>query len=137
MGVDEYTGIHPLEADAFSISEVTGGSVNFFLTAGMGNGDRTYLVLGSLSGTAPGTSLPGGYENLRLNWDAFTDIVFASLNTPAFIDFVGALDWSGSAAAQLIVPRIPGFAGTVMNYAYCCNDPFDFVSNPVPITIVP
>ncbi|MHC4945057.1 MAG: choice-of-anchor Q domain-containing protein [Planctomycetota bacterium] len=136
MGSDEYTGIHPLEADAFSISEDAGGTVNFSLTCGLYNGGRTYLVVGSLSGTAPGTPLPGGHEMLRLNWDLFTDIVLGSLNTPVFMDFYGKLDYAGHASAQLNAPPVPGLGGTTMHYAYCLSHPFDFVSNPVAVEIV-
>ena len=37
-----------------------GGIINFNIDAGAPNALRTYLVLGSISGVAPGTLLPGG-----------------------------------------------------------------------------
>jgi hypothetical protein len=92
--------------------------------------------LGSVSGTAPGTTLPGGLI-LPLNWDVFTDVVFILLNTPVFHCFYGTLDAAGSAEAQVTSGPIPGFAGTILYFAYCLNSPFDFVSNPVEIEIVP
>jgi hypothetical protein len=137
MGSDEFIGTHPLAADGFSVSEVTGGTVNFTLTGGMDNNGRDYIVLGGVTGTAPGTPLPGGLETLRLNWDVFTDFVVSLINTPIFLNFMGTLDTSGIATAQLNAPPVPGFAGVTMHYAYALNNPWNFASNPVAIEIVP
>jgi len=74
---------------------------------------------------------------LPVNWDAFTDLVLYLANTALFPGFIGALDASGQCSAQLNAPTLPSAAvGLVMSYAYCCNNPFDFVSNPVDIEIV-
>jgi hypothetical protein len=138
MGADEYTGIHLLEADTFTVSEMTGGTVNFLLNTGSGNLGRTYLILGSVSGTAPGTPLPGGHEDLRLNWDGFTDLVLDYLNSPVFMYFLGTIWGAYKVDTQLNVPPLPpGTAGITMHYAFCLGNPFDFVSNPVAIEIVP
>jgi hypothetical protein len=137
MGADEFTGDHPLEADVFTVPEA-GGTVNLSLDAGTGNGFRGYLVVGSTSGTAPGLALPGGYEMLRVNWDWFSDLEMVLLGTPIFLDFMSVLDAQGLASAQLNVPTLPpGSAGLKMHYAYCCSNPFDFVSNPVEVLVVP
>ena len=64
-------------------------------------------------------------------------MVLCALNSPACVDFCGALEWTGCASAQLNVPRWEGMAGTTMHFAYCLGNPFDFVSNPVAIEIVP
>jgi hypothetical protein len=90
-----------------------------------------------VSGTDPGTPLPGGITTLPLNWDVFTDFVIALINTPVFLNFLGTLDVTGCAAAQMNAPPIPGFSGVTMHYAYALNNPWDFVSNPVAIEIVP
>jgi hypothetical protein len=135
MGADEFTGTHPLEADLFSISE-TGGIIHFTLNGSIQNADRNYIILGSMNGTAPGYALPGG-NLLRLNWDEFTDYVIALINTPIFWNFLNTLDATGSATAQLNAPPLPGFAGVTMHYAYALNNPWDFLSNPVAIEIVP
>jgi hypothetical protein len=138
VGADEFTGLHPLEATVFEISAATGGTVHFALAGDTMNAGRNYLLLGSVSGTAPGTDLPGGLETLRVNMDWFTDLELLLLGTPIFQDFLGTMDVWGNAAAQLNVPPLPPFtAGITMHYAYCCNSPFDFVSNPVAIEIVP
>jgi hypothetical protein len=74
---------------------------------------------------------------LPVNWDVFTDFVLALLNTYVFSNFLGTLDATGMATAQLNAPPIPGFAGITMHYAYALNNPWDFVSNPVAVEIVP
>lgn len=133
-----YLGINneTLIADGTTVPE-TGGSVAFTLAAGASNGNRNYLMLGSVTGTAPGTPLPGGFAVLPLNWDAFTDLALLLANSPVFSGFMGKLDTGGGATATLNVPPLAGYAGTVMYYAYCINNPFDFASNPVEIEIVP
>jgi hypothetical protein len=114
----------------------TGGTVHFNLDAGTLEAERNYLLLGSVSGTEPGLPLPGGLVTLPLNWDAFTDLVIALINTSVFTNFLGTLDGDGTATAQLNAPSVPGIAGVTMHYAYALNNPFDFVSNPVAIRIV-
>jgi hypothetical protein len=127
-----------LQADRFSIQESTGGDANFLLLAGSVNVNRNYILLGSVTGTDPGIPLPGGQASLPLNWDIFTNIVLDLINTPIFSNFMGTLDGTGSANAAFdtLVP-IPGTAGLTMHFAYALNDPWDFVSNPVTIEIVP
>jgi photosystem II stability/assembly factor-like uncharacterized protein len=128
-----------LEADNDKISESTGGIVQFTLDAGVTNAYRNYLLLGSASGTEPGTPLPGGMATLPVNWDAFTVLVINLLNTPIFYDFMGSLDAAGMAAAKFdtLGPLPSGTAGLTFNFAYALHKPWNFVSNPVPIEIVP
>lgn len=113
-----------------------GGSVTFQLDAGSENGFRNYFLLGGITGTEPGTSLPGG-TTLLLNWDPYTDILLSFANTPMFSDFMGKLDASGQATAQLNVPPVPGYAGLVMFYAYTLFSPFGYASNAITMTVVP
>ncbi|MHC4943321.1 MAG: right-handed parallel beta-helix repeat-containing protein [Planctomycetota bacterium] len=138
VGADEFTGTHPLEASVFEVSQASGGTVYLALAGDTMNAGRNYLLLGSCSGTVPGKALPGGLETLRVNWDWFTNLELLLLGTPIFQGFLGKMDVWGNAATQLNVPPLPtGTAGITMHYAYCCNSPFDFVSNPVAIEIVP
>jgi hypothetical protein len=128
----------PLKCDSFSLSASGGGIVNFSLDAGSDNGNRNHLLLGSASGILPGHALPGGYAMLPLNWDDFTNLVMALLNTSLFHDFLGKLDASGMSTAFIDTSPLPPTAvGVVMDYAFCLNSPFDYVSNPVEIAIVP
>ena len=111
--------------------------MNFFLDAGDAQAGRTYLLLGGITGTVPGTPLPGGMATLPINWDLFTQIVLSLVNTPVFTNFSGNLDASGAASAQMNIPPVQGSAGMTMYYAYALYNPWDFVSNPVAIEIVP
>lgn len=130
--------VEPLISDAAAIPASTGSAVDFLLTAGLGQSGRDYLVLGSMSGTSPGCVLPGGLSILPLNWDVFTAIICAFVNSSVFTDFYRTVDISGHGRAQLNAgPLSGGFIGLKMYYAYCLSSPFDFVSNPLEITVVP
>jgi hypothetical protein len=124
-------------SDTYDLPAGSGGTLNFNLSAGSENEDRKYFLLGNFSGTSPGTQLPGGLV-LPLNWDWFSDLVLLLANTPVFEDFCGQLNASGEATAQLNAgPLDPAYVGVILHFAYVLYAPFDFVSNPVPITIVP
>jgi hypothetical protein len=132
-----YEAIGPLALKSNTLPEGSGGTINMELRAGTANGDRNYVILGSLSGTEPGSPLPGGYVTLPLNWDAFTDLGLSLVNSPVFTGFMGKLDGNGNTLAQLNAPPLPGFAGVVMYFAFTLNNPFDFVSNAAAIEITP
>ncbi|MBU0756116.1 MAG: glycoside hydrolase [Planctomycetes bacterium] len=130
--------IPPLSVDRSAISAALGGSINFWLDAGPENAQRNYLIAGGATGTEPGQVLPGGYATIPVNFDDFTYlVVFPYLNSDIFQNFLGKLNASGMAQATLWVPPIPGWEDLVMHYAFCCNNLFDYVSNPVQILIIP
>jgi hypothetical protein len=144
----DYIGVtvthdYPLKTDLSTLSESTGGTVNFTLMAGEDNASRNYILLGSASGTEPGIPLPGGMVTLPLVWDQFTDLVLAMGNTLVFQQFRGSLDSMGQSTATLdsggALP--PGLVGLKLYFAYTLYSPpwnyCDFVSNPVMIEIVP
>ena len=92
--------------------------------------------MGSVSGTHPGTLLPGG-ATLPLNWDGFTNLVLGLINSNLFDNFMGTLDANGQAVAKINTGPIPsGFIGLKMYYAYTLYTAYDFVSNPVVIEVV-
>lgn len=129
----------PLLADVQEVSESTGGVINFSLNASLDNAGRNYILLGSISGTSPGFPLPNSNKTLPLNWDLFTDIVVAWLNSTMFIDFMGALDMEGQATAtwDTLGPLPAGSAGLIVDFAFALRGPWNFVSNPIAIEIVP
>ena len=137
MGADEFVDTHSLKSDTFSLSESTGGVVSLSLNGGTSNGGRDYLMLSSITGTAPGIPLPGGVAVLCLNWDIYTEVVSANLNTPYFLGFLGKLDSQGNSVAKIKLPPIPGFAGITIHSAYALAKPWNFASNPVAVEIVP
>lgn len=130
----------PLEADAIDVSLSSGGSVNFDLQAGPANAGDIYLMLGSLSGIAPGT--PFGGQIVPLNLDSYTLDLLAAPNT-IISGSLGVLNGSGEASANLTIPAglDPALAGTVANHAYVTIDPvttaLTSVSNAFPLTLNP
>ena len=106
--------------------------------AGKENGGRWYLLLGSVSGTSPGTPLPGGMAVLPLNFDILSSIILSNLNGLIFHQFLGTLSvTNGGAWAGFHPPPIPEAAGLTIDFAYLLNNPFNFVSNPVTMEFVP
>jgi hypothetical protein len=129
-----------LWADGYSASVASAVVVGFTLDAGAENGNRPYLLLGSLSGTSPGFVLPDGAV-LPLNWDVLTDVIMLCLGTPICKDFLGALDADGKAAAELntFQPVDPVLIGSIAHFAYCLrgHQGFNFASNPIGVTFEP
>jgi endonuclease I len=130
-----------LSADTWHVSGSVASSVDFLLDGGGAMANRTYLLLGSVSGTDPGTLLPGGFETIPLNRDFFTDYILANPAAPYFTGFRGILDGSGRGAARFdtLGPLPAGLfpVGTTIHFAYTVTAPFDFVSNAIAIEVEP
>ena len=140
MGVDEYVGVHALEADTFQLSEATGGKVGFTLNGTSANMNRQYLLLGTVTGTAPGFPYPNSKVIMPLNWDLFTLMTLVYLNSTIFSGFLGNLDASGNAFATFDTqgPLLPDMVGVHFGFAYALVDGYiNFVSNPVSIEVIP
>lgn len=136
IGADEFTDSHKLDADRFAVSVATGGIVNFTFDEGVESAGCNYCLVGSFSGTLPGTELPHDLM-LRINWDIFNDFVLLPLiNTPVFENFQGQLDAQGCGWARLNLsfPLDPALLGETMQYSLTTYKPFSAVSNPVPLT---
>lgn len=127
----------PLKASVTELSAATGGIVDFTLQAGEDYAGRKYALLGTMSGTSPGTALPGGLY-LPLNWDLFTDLTLLLANTPAAVNFLGILDGAGAGTAQLNTfgPIPSSSVGSTLDFAYTLYKPFDFVSNTAAVEVV-
>ena len=129
-----------LVQDAGSLSVSAGGTTNFFLNAGPANAGLFYLLLGSLSGTAPG--LPLGAVTLPLNMDAYFSFTLSNANGPILEDTFGLLDACGTARAAFHLPAgaAPGAVGLTADHAYAV---FDFLGNatfasvPQPLSLTP
>jgi hypothetical protein len=121
-----------LVPDTFFIPAVTGGTVNLTLDAGAAHANEKYHILGTSTGTMPGTPLPGGLI-LPLNWDWFTDFTLINANTVLLPGFRGVLDAAGKANAAINCPPVPAAAGVRLIFAALTYAPFTFVSQPIPI----
>lgn len=127
-----------LWAEAYSCSAALGSDIPLLLDAGAGYVGRTYKLVGSFSGSRPGTILPGGLV-LPLNRDFLTDYILYHPNLPVFAGFNGNLDAQGGATAHLRLPSgaATPYVGQTMTYAFTMIGPFDFVSNPIFIQVDP
>ncbi|MFH2000625.1 MAG: hypothetical protein ABIK28_13155, partial [Planctomycetota bacterium] len=136
--VERMTVDATLWADGYEIDVSTQTVMDYSLNAGAANGNRHYLLLGSMSGTSPGFTLPGGAV-LPLNWDTFTDLLLQFLNTSLCQNFYGTLDSAGTATATLdtLGAIDPVVTGATANFAFVLNNPFDFASNPISVDFVP
>jgi|GEM_PF-721474 len=133
-----FHAVGPLSIDTNQISAAAGGSILFELNAGVALANRNYIIAGTLSGTEPGTPLPGGFVTLPLNRDWFTDFILAHMNTGIFQGFSASLDASGLATARLNAPSVqPTWVGRTMHYAFATAFPWDYASNAAAIEIVP
>jgi hypothetical protein len=132
-----YAGPSMLEllSDVTEISEATGGTATFTLDAGGANANSGYAILGSVTGTSPGTMLPSG-EVLPLNWDVFTNLVVGLMNMGPFQNFLGSLNGSGQGTAAFIMPSGTGVAGVTFYFAYALYPPWGAASNAVEIKVV-
>lgn len=140
IGADEYTGTHALSVDNLSLSASAGGILSFDLDAGLFQMNRDYFLFASASGTAPGTPLPDG-KTLPLNWDAVTSFVvnYGYPNNMVFTDFYGTLDLLGKSTAKLNTNGpFSNTSGYVLSFSYALlGKPWDYVSNPVNVEVVP
>jgi len=129
--------INSLWSDVATISKSTGGTVTFDLRSSVAHERRHYFLLGSMSGTSPGTPLPGG-NIIPLNRDNFTDLILKYYNYPVFTDFRGLFDLEGEATAVLNAQGpLQVQVGTIVHFAFTAEFPYDFQSNPVAVEVVP
>jgi hypothetical protein len=130
-----------LAGNVQSISRSLGGVVSFTLTAGAAEAGRNYLLVGGVTGTTPGTLLPGGLATIPINRDWFTNYILANLTNPVFGGFYGWLDGAGNGTAvfNTFGPLPAGLflVGSTIDFAYTLMAPFDKVSNAVTITVIP
>lgn len=115
-----------------------GGSQGLTLAAGGAEGGKFFLILGSVSGTVPGTPL--GAVTLPLNLDSYTNFTLSSgsaVLTPAN----GFLNAGGRASSTLTLPALPGaLLPLTVHHAFLTLSVFpiisiDFASNAVPLVL--
>ncbi len=127
------------QVDVPAISATTGGRQRMSLVAGAAYGGAEYLVLGSGSGTAPGTVL--GALHLPLNFDGYTALTLGSGAQP-LIGSSGALGPRGQANAEWALPPgvLPSSAvGSTWHHAFVLfgGGEVTFASNAMPLHVLP
>jgi len=126
-----------LDLDEDEISAASGGVVNFTMAPGAIYSGSLYLLLGSVTGTSPGTPLKGGVV-LPINFDLYTQMVLAYLNSSLFDKFSGVIDSNGFATAAFTSSPLPASAiGLKMYYAFAVKYNPWYASNAVEVTIIP
>jgi hypothetical protein len=122
-----------------TVSQAAGGIQNLYVNAGAAHAGEIYLVLGSVTGTMPGTQI--GPFLLPLNFDFYTDLTFQNANTLVWLNTFGVLNSDGRAVAQIAIPpAISGILGIVLNHAYGViggGNNLVFVSEAARLEIVP
>ncbi len=116
-----------------------GDAVDFDLLAGSKHAGRTYVVLGSVTGTSPGIPVGPGFV-LPLVWDVYSELTLDFANNAVFTDFIGTLDGTGSATASLVMPAsVPAILiGFELYHAYVVTDSgFKAASNAETAVFVP
>lgn len=100
-----------------SLSIANGGVQQLTVNAGPITAGFSYLIAGSISGTAPGFSV--GSFFVPLNPDDWFTITVQGPNTFPLSGFQGTLDAAGTATATLTLPLgiPPGLNGLVINHA--------------------
>lgn len=129
-----------LSADATTLSVAGGGVVNLDYHPGPAFAGGIYLILGSMSGWAPGVPLGG--HHLPLNPDWYTNVTFDLMNSQYFANTLGLVPPSGSAAAQLVFPPqlLASLVGQTMHHAAIGFDgalAIVHTSNAVPLHLLP
>ncbi|MEO0652296.1 MAG: PQQ-dependent sugar dehydrogenase, partial [Planctomycetota bacterium] len=92
----------PLSSDIPSLSVSLGGAQGLELAA-PGLAGKSYVFLGSSSGTAPGVDLGGAFVALGLP-DVYFDFLLSDLSNGPLTDGFGVLDANGRASATFALP---------------------------------
>lgn len=119
--VRAYRTPRALYADRLALTAAGGGTVAFQIDFGPASAGKLYLLLGSLSGTHPGT--PIGALTLPLVSDAYTSITLGAPNSVFLPGSLGTLDAAGRGNAALSLP--PGLTppyGIVAHHAALAID---------------
>ncbi len=119
-----------------SITAAVGGSLTFNLVCGQSNAGRDYALYGTISGTSPGTVLPGGML-LPLNWDSVSRHTRVNAGMPGLVGFSGQLDSAGNATVtgDTLGPLASSMVGRTFHFAFVLGNPIDFVSNVVAVPV--
>ncbi len=101
-----------------AISSASPAPLELALDGGPLLAGRSYAVLGSATGTSPGT--PAGSVVIPLVQDAFTAITLNRANTPPLASFQGLLDARGRATATFAPPpgRLSSLVGSTLWFAW-------------------
>jgi hypothetical protein len=127
-----------LSADVFSVSVSSGGMQRLSLQAGTQNANRSFLFVGSLSGSKPGVDI--GSVLVPINIDAYTQYLLALPADSLLQPLTGQLDAQGRGRARVTVPAgaLLAVQGLTLTHTYLLLDPVaDFAARPVTLRLQP
>lgn len=130
------TNLETLRTDTGSISVVRGGTQRLSLRAGLVNADRPYLLLGSISGTAPGF-VHDGFQ-IPLVPDAYFAFTHSHPNQAPLSGSLGRLSTTGTGtAAVTLPPGLTSLLGLTVHHAFVVadNGKLTLISNPVALRL--
>jgi hypothetical protein len=129
----------PLYSDVPTISFSSPGAQKLTLDAGPEHAFETYLMVGSVTGTSPGTTLAG--VAVPLNPDLWTLWTLQHPNTPLNPGFAGTLNAAGGSVASFdLSGGFPaGLVGLTFHHAYLAGPGTSptWASGPVKLKLVP
>jgi len=131
----------PLRADPPAVSALGGGSQSLRFETGPCFPREAYIVLGTTSGTSPGTTLGGAA--IPLEEDAYYKATLTQPNHPPLANSLGHLTrWGTGRAEFTLTPGVdPSTVGTVVHHALVVFDALTgtarLVSAPVRLEILP
>ena len=139
-GIPKVNRNNTISATPNELSTSAGGSYIFRLDAGEAYAFQSYQLLGSLSGTQPGTTF--GALELPLNPDPyFNSTLFLPISTP-ITEPIGQLDAKGRADVVFTLPpnAATPLTGLTLSHAFAVfprERLTGFASNPVSLELVP
>jgi len=131
---------YTLTGDTSSVSVANGGVQNLDFHPGLAFANNLYLMLGSLSGWAPGFEFAGAHLPINVDW--YSDFTLAAANSAFLVDTFGVLTANGTTQAQISYPAgvLNGLAGLTMHHAAIVFDgslQIVHVSNPLALHLLP
>jgi hypothetical protein len=131
-----------LQGTPASLDSVTGGTHTFALDATPAHGTSIYVILGTASGTRPGTPSPLGPQTIPLNNDSWFSLSLALANTSVYVNSLWFTDAQGrnmAPASFVLPPNVPGLQGLMLHHAAVVLDgatlASTFVTEPVGLRI--
>lgn len=125
--------VEAIRSNTQVVSVLANGSQTLSLSAGPANAGRAYLVLGSISGTAPGVPVGAGLV-LPLHYDEYFGTTRSNPNTAILQNSLGVLDAQGNATCVFHPTR--RFEGLTVHHAFLLLNPVDFVSEAEPVKVI-
>lgn len=117
-----------------AVSVSNGETCRFLISAGPANAGRSYVMLGSLSGTTPGTALPSSSLTIPLKQDRYFEYTQTTPNGVFLQNSAGVLDANGR--ATVIFRPNARFEGQTAHHAFYLTGPVNFVSEAQPVLVV-